>query len=616
MRLSFGQELRLVQKQVLAPRMIQSMEILQLPVMALQERIEQEMQENEALELVETDPDLPEQEQEEAPENPDAPSQEERELVVDETKDNEADFERLLNMDEEWPDHFEERSRPSATRVSEEGDRQHDAMANMVERPQSLHDYLHDQLGWFDLDEPLRAMCDRIIYNLDSNGYMQGRLEDLVDSAGGRDQLALAQRALTTVQSLDPPGVAARDLRECLLLQLLPGMRRYEPLKTLITNHLEDLEHNRLPQIERRTGYSIELINQALVELRKLNPKPGANFVAALVPTVTPDVFIEEAEAGRYKVRLEDGRLPNLFISPYYRQLLMSPSTDEKTREYIKRKINSAQWLIESIEQRRNTLTRVAQAIVDHQFEFLNKGPESIEPLKMQQIADKVGVHVTTVSRAVDDKWVQTPRGIFPLKRFFVGGTVSADGEEVAWDAVRVRLQEIVDHENKQHPFSDDDLVKELAKHGLTVARRTVTKYRKAMNIPSSRQRRDWTLTKTDDAPPAVAANGATANGVAGNRATAGSDAADSDDHDGEGSHGDASAVAPHAQATPNSPASDHAPSAHPSGQVSAHVVAAQRHPSEGPAILGNSAGGNSAEGDTNGHETAAPDVHAQTPHG
>jgi hypothetical protein len=216
----------------------------------------------------------------------------------------------------------------------------------------------------------------------------------------------------------------------------------------------------------------------------------------------------------------------------------------------------------------------------------------------------------------VDDKWVQTPRGIFPLKRFFVGGTVSADGEEVAWDAVRVRLQEIVDHENKQHPFSDDDLVKELAKHGLTVARRTVTKYRKAMNIPSSRQRRDWTLTKTDDAPPAVAANGATANGVAGNRATAGSDAADSDDHDGEGSHGDASAVAPHAQATPNSPASDHAPSAHPSGQVSAHVVAAQRHPSEGPAILGNSAGGNSAEGDTNGHETAAPDVHAQTPHG
>ena len=156
--------------------------------------------------------------------------------------------------------------------------------------------------------------------------------------------------------------------------------------------------------------------------------------------------------------------------------------------------------------QRRNTLTRVAQAIVDHQTEFLNKGPEHIEPLKMQQIADKVGVHVTTVSRAVDDKWVQTPR-IFPLKRFFVGGTVSAEGEEVAWDTVRIKLHEIVDGENKQHPFSDDELVKELSKHGLTVARRTVTKYRKAMKIPSSRQRRDWSL--GGDAHPHAAANGA-----------------------------------------------------------------------------------------------------------
>ncbi len=498
MRLSFGQELRLVQKQVLAPRMIQSMEILQLPLMALQERIEQEMQENEALELVEEDPDLPEEPVEQT--NPDAPTPEERELVVDENKDA-ADFERLLNMDEEWPDHFEERSRPSATRLDEEGDRQHDAMANMVDRPESLHEHLHAQLGWFDLDPALREMCDRIIYALDSNGYLQGQLEDLVDAEAGPAGLALAQKALGAVQKLDPPGVGARNFQECLLLQLRPGMPFYEQLKTLISNHLEDLEHNRMPQIERKTGYSIELIKETLEELRKLNPKPGANYSSTYVPNVTPDVFIDQTDSGKYKVRLEDGRTPNLFISPYYRQLLLSPDTDEKTREYIKRKINSAQWLIESIEQRRNTLTRVAQAIVDHQIEFLNKGPEHIEPLKMQQIADKVGVHVTTVSRAVDDKWVQTPRGIFPLKRFFVGGTVSADGDEVAWDAVRIKLQEIVDHESKKHPFSDDELVKELAKHGLTVARRTVTKYRKAMDIPSSRQRRDWSLGGDDAAP-------------------------------------------------------------------------------------------------------------------
>ena len=161
-------------------------------------------------------------------------------------------------------------------------------------------------------------------------------------------------------------------------------------------------------------------------------------------------------------------------------------------KEYIKRKVVAAQWLIESIEQRRSTLTKVAQAIVDHQTKFLDDGPEFIEPLKMQQIADKVGVHVTTVSRAVDDKYIQTPRGIFPLKRFFVGGTRTEEGDDVAWDIIRIRLQEVVDKENKSSPLSDDDLVEELKKIGLNVARRTITKYRQKMGIPSSRQRRDW----------------------------------------------------------------------------------------------------------------------------
>ncbi len=493
MRLSLGQELRLVQKQILAPRMIQSMEILQLPIMALQERIEQEMEENPVLELQEEEAEvLADGEQPEKPEPPDAPSEEERELVIDESKGNEDDFERLLKMDEQWPDHFEERTRPSRSQMEEAGQRKHDAMANMMARPQSLQDYLHDQLGWFDLEDDLRAMADRIIYNLDGNGYMQGRLEDLLGPDAGKDDLALAQRALSLVQKLDPPGVGARDLRECLLMQLTTGMPYYEQLQTLISAHLEDLEHNRLPVIARRTGYSIELIQQALEELRKLNPKPGADFNEALVPRVIPDVFVEPVEGGRYQVRLEDARIPSLFISSYYRKLISSGKANEETREYIKRKINSAQWLIDSIQQRRSTLTRVSQAIVNHQSEFLNKGPEAIEPLKMQQIADKVGVHVTTVSRAVDDKWIQTPRGIFPLKRFFCGGTVRDDGEEVAWDTVRLKLQEIIDNEDKQHPLSDEQLVKQLAASGITVARRTVTKYRKAMSIPSSRQRRDW----------------------------------------------------------------------------------------------------------------------------
>ncbi len=513
MRLSFGQEMKLSQQQKLAPRMIQSMEILQLPIMALEERIEQEIQENPCLERAESDPDLPEEPVEQ--ENPDAPTAEEKELVVDDKKNNEEDFERLLNLDDEWPDTFDERPRPSSTRLAEEGDRKHDAMANMVARPQSLQDYLRDQLGWFDLDERTRAMAERLIYSLDSNGYLPGRLEDLIDANSGPEDLETAKRALAVLQKLDPPGVGAHDLRECLLLQLMPGMHCYEQLRTLISSHLEDLEHNRLPVIERRTGYSMELIQETLAELRKLNPKPGSIFSDVHAPTVTPDIFLEVTDEGKYKVVLEDGRTPTLFISPFYRKLLQQGKATEVDKEWIKRKINSAQWLIDSIEQRRNTLTRVAQAIVDHQTEFLSKGPEYIEPLKMQQIADKVGVHVTTVSRAVDDKWIQTPRGIFPLKRFFGGGTVSASGDEVAWDTVRLKLHEIIDHENKQNPFSDDELVGELARHGLTVARRTVTKYRKAMSIPSSRQRRDWTLGPLPKEALAAAADGAALGGDA-----------------------------------------------------------------------------------------------------
>ena len=261
----------------------------------------------------------------------------------------------------------------------------------------------------------------------------------------------------------------------------------------MISTHLEDLEHNRLPVISRRTGYSIELIQQTLVELRKLNPKPGAKFNDVVVPPVTPDVFIEQDEEGKYKVRLEEGRTPSLFISPYYRKLFASGQANDETREYIKRKINSAQWLIDSIQQRRSTLTRVAQAIVDHQTEFLNKGPESIEPLKMQQIADKVGVHVTTVSRAVDDKWIQTPARHLP-----------AEAVLLRRHHRRRRRRSGLGHHPPEAPGVDrrrrQAAPQERRAVGqgpgrrrrITVARRTVTKYRKAMNIPSSRQRRDW----------------------------------------------------------------------------------------------------------------------------
>ena len=504
MRLSFGQQMQMSQKQVLAPRMIQSMEILQLPIMALQERIEQEMEDNPVLDQIEPTEDAETIREEQV--DPDAPSESERELVIEEGTNNEDDFERLMKMVDSLPDDYEERSRPSRGQIESDAGRHHDAMANMISRPESLLDYLQHQLSWFELSDEVRRICERIIYNLDSNGYLETPLQDLLSQppadlngkadAWQAEQLKLAEEALAIVQRLDPPGVGARSLKECLLMQLTPGLLFYEELQVLIADHLEDLENNRLPHISKKTGFSLETIKESWSDLRTLKPKPGSAFNDNFAPSVTPDVFVDRREGGGYDIRLEDGQLPSLYISNYHRKLLQDPGTNAETRDYIKRKINSAQWIIEAIEQRRSTLTRVSQAIVDHQSKFLDLGPDHIEPLKMQQIADKVKVHVTTVSRAVDDKWMQTPRGIFPLKRFFVGGTTSADGEEVAWDKVRLKLQEIVDEENKSKPFSDDSLVAELAKHGITVARRTVTKYRKAMNIPSSRQRRVWTEAK------------------------------------------------------------------------------------------------------------------------
>jgi RNA polymerase sigma-54 factor len=508
MRMSFGQEMRLAQKQVLAPRMIQSMEILQLPILALEERIEQEVQNNETLEVDEAASeertvDEPEPADPEQP--PSNRTVDEMPLIVDQEHANQADFQRSYDWSNEYPDSDDDRSRPSAAQVDQASDRYLDLMANMEERPETLSDHLHAQLASEELSEPDKVAADKIIYNLDANGYLPMPLEELVDPDGPAGQLESLRRGLRAVQGMDPPGVAARDLKECLLLQIRHDTPNARQLRRLVNDHLEDLAANRLPVIERKLGLSLEDVEALREQLHLLNPKPGAAFSARVVVPVKPDVYVDCQPNGTWTCRLEEIDLPNLRISPTYRAMLLSPDTDPQTREYIRRKVNAAQWLIDAIEQRRSTLLRTAQAIVDHQVRFLTEGPEALEPLKMQQIADRIGMHVTTISRAVDDKWLQAPRGLYPLRKLFVGGTTSADGDEVAWDAVRIKLQEIVAAEPKDAPLSDDDLVEALAKQGITVARRTVTKYRKAMNIPSSRQRRDWKLTRAGSKDGAAA---------------------------------------------------------------------------------------------------------------
>ena len=508
MHLGFGQHLKMSQQMKLAPRMIQSMEILQLPLMELKERIEQELIENPLLEDLGGTPESPapdadspevrEPSEGGEPFEPPSPSEkplEQKELVVDNDHNNQDDFERLSELGDSWQDDESFSPRVSGNRVDEEGDRALDQMANLVARPPSLQEHLLEQLHFLDSTPPVRAFAEFLVQNLDGNGRLSGSLEELLGAytlefPNTQVTPTIAQESLALVQRLDPRGVGARDVRECFLLQLDPDTPHRDVLVTLITSHLEDIAENRLPVIERRTGYSRETIKAAREELLKLNPRPGRDFEQSSNQNVVPDLFVEPDDHGRWVVHVEDEYTPRLRISKRYQQLLASGTADPQTREYIKKKIEAAKWLIESIEQRYTTVRRVAQAIVDRQIPFLMNGPEHIVPLKMQQIADDVGVHVTTVSRAVDDKFIQTPRGIFPLKRFFGGGTTTSEGDEVAWDIIRIKLKEIVDAEDKSDPLSDDALMAELAKQGYTLARRTITKYRKALDIPSSRQRK------------------------------------------------------------------------------------------------------------------------------
>ncbi|MFL5240933.1 MAG: RNA polymerase factor sigma-54 [Gemmataceae bacterium] len=491
---------RMIQGQFLAPRMIQSMEILQLPIMALQEKIEQELQENPVLELKETNPDEQPAAEEDGTEPVEAVVEEEtvdpgdKELIIDENNGNELDFDRLEALSKDWEDHFNEEHRRSRNGMDEEGDKRHDAMQNMASRPKSLQEYLNDQVSFLDAKPEQVQLIRFIISHIDENGRLNTPLEDIARTFDRPISMAEAEEALRMVQKLDPPGVGARTIEECLLLQVTPETPHREVVRALIQNHLEDIRHNRLPIIQRRTGYDLNIIKDAIEILKHLNPWPGSQYSSDNIPYVVPDIIVERNEEGNYTVRLVDDWLPNVYISRKVVEMYRDKSTSPKDREYLKRKIQSAQWLLESIEQRRSTLEKVTKAIIQHQKAFLDKGPEHIEPLKMQQIADLVGVHVTTVSRAVDDKWVETPRGIFPLKRFFGGGTHTATGEEVAWETIKQKLLEIIGNEDKSTPLSDEDLVNKLQETGYPVARRTVTKYRKMLKIPSSRERKDWTL--------------------------------------------------------------------------------------------------------------------------
>jgi RNA polymerase sigma-54 factor len=494
---------RQTQNMILAPRMIQSMEILQLSITDLQAKIEKALQENPFLEEREKHG---EQDERPAEFDPDSTP-----LKHDETGD--LEFNRLDQLNRDWEGHFDEERRVSRAALEEEGDRKLDAMANMASRPQSLQDHLAEQLGEMELDEDQRRLAKHICSFIDRTGYLGTREKAREDSdkdsfrpatigeiAAAYDRLVTEQEIEDTlvhvVQKLEPPGVGARDARECLLLQIGPDTPHRDVLRVLVRDHLEDIANNRIPVIQKATKFDIPTVQAAIETLRHhLSAAPGLQYADAETQYVMPDLIVERADDDGFNIRLTDEWVPKIRISKRTVELIRNKDIPDDVKEELRKKLQSADWLVKAVEQRRNTLLKVTRAIIEHQRPFLDFGPDHIQPLKMQQIADQVKVHVTTVSRAVDDKWVQTPRGVFPLKRFFGGGKANQQtGEDVAYEVMKQKLLELVSNEDKATPLSDEELVTKLRETGYPVARRTVTKYRKMLKIPSSRQRKDWSL--------------------------------------------------------------------------------------------------------------------------
>lgn len=512
MRFEASQSMRLSQQMKLAPRMIQSMEILQLSIQALEERIEQELESNVTLETVEPGGDERTIEESRLQAERDA-TENERPLNVEDQGGAADDFERLDSYESQYSEAAENEYSASSTREREtfepsysrarsdgERDSKMDAMANTAARSQSLTEQLLEQWAFADVDDELRAPGRLLIGHIDEDGYIRTPLETIRDNAPDpRPEMAALERSLLAVQLfLEPPGIAARDVRECLLLQIdaLEDEEGGEDLahaREVVDKHFDDLMHNRVPKVVAKSGMTADEVKKAVEQLRRLTLHPGKRLVDDAPPSIVPDAIVEyDDDKDQYYAFLTDGRMPNLRVNREYARMAADRSLPKNDRQFIRTNLANAQWLIDAVRQRRETLLRVINVVVAAQREFFDVGPQALRPLPMTQVADQLGIHVATVSRAVAGKHIQTPRGIFPLRKFFSGGTQTEGGEDVAWEAVRAALQGVVDGEDKSKPLSDEAIVDELKKRGIEIARRTVAKYRGQLNIPPARMRKTF----------------------------------------------------------------------------------------------------------------------------
>ncbi len=458
---------------VLAPQLRQSLELLQVPILELRTLVRQEMEQNPTLEEQALETEQLEIE----------PSASESAAEEDAFKD---EFEKLAKLDDDWRDSFHQ-SQPRGPSSDEVARRQH--FMDSLTQPQSLQQHLMDQLNLSVLSPEEHQMGELIVGSINEEGFLTSTPEELASGAGYEIEALLG--ILRLVQEFDPVGVGARDLRECLLIQLR-RLGQGESLATrLIQDHLDDLGARRFPEIARALKVPVEDIHEATRLIATLEPKPGRIYVSETTSYVLPEVMIQKLD-GEYAVILNNDQIPRLHISEQYRQLMADESTSSEVKAYIREKVRAGLFLIKSINQRQQTIYNIAKEIVTVQREFFEHGISHLRPLTMAEVATVLGIHETTVSRAVANKYAQTPRGTFELKYFFTPGYRNAEGVSVSNKTIKDTISHLVAEEDPAHPLSDQVMVARLKEKGLQVARRTIAKYRDELKILPSHLRKGY----------------------------------------------------------------------------------------------------------------------------
>ena len=463
-------------QQVLSPQLQQSLLILQTPLLELRNLVQQEMETNPVLEEL---PDLP---------APDEPS--EAEASADDNFDNE--FQKLASLDEEWRDYMAQSASYGAagSRGSREAQDKRQFFFDSIPVQETLHQNLIGQLNQSLLSATDRKAAELIVGNIDDNGFLQSTPEEMALNSGIPKEDF--EKMLALIQTFYPAGVGAHDLRECLLIQLRRAGKERSLEYKVVSEHMEDLGRRRFPEIARRMGISVDDVQKAADNIARLNPRPGQVFAAAPQNYVLPDLVVEKVD-GEYQITLNNEQIPHLRISNLYKDIIASgDAQSSEVKNYIRDKIRSGKFLIRSIHQRQQTIFNIAQQIVLRQRDFLEHGPSHLKPMRMGEVADAVGVHETTVSRAVSGKYMATPQGVFEMKYFFTSGYETTTGESLSNISVKEAILDLVKHENGSAPLSDHEIVEILAERGIPIARRTVAKYRDELNILPSHMRRKY----------------------------------------------------------------------------------------------------------------------------